>query len=92
VFAIAFDLEIADVLKIHRYPATAYQQIEKTLATYSFVRKQGSVFVTDRNDMANLFAAILALKKLADFSNYVEDLRAFKIEQWSDFTAFVKTP
>ena len=37
-------------------------------------------------DMANLFAAIYALKKIAWFKASVRDIRAFKVENWSDFT------
>lgn len=41
--------------------------------------------------MANLFNAIFALKKLAWFPVSVRDIRAFRIEQWSDFTETVET-
>ena len=42
------------------------------------------------DDMANLFAAIYALKKIAWFKSSVRDIRAFKVENWSDFTQIVK--
>jgi virulence-associated protein VapD len=41
--------------------------------------------------LANLFAALLALKALPWFPASVRDIRAFKIEHWSDFTALVKS-
>jgi virulence-associated protein VapD len=40
--------------------------------------------------MANLFQAILALKALPWFALSVRDIRAFRIEQWSDFTGIIK--
>ena len=40
--------------------------------------------------MANLFAAIYALKKIPWFKKAVRDIRAFKVENWSDFTQIVK--
>ena len=40
--------------------------------------------------MANLFAAIYALKKITWFKASVRDIRAFKVENWSDFTQIVK--
>ena len=40
--------------------------------------------------MANLFAALMALKALPWFPPSVRDIRAFKVEQWSDFTAIIK--
>ena len=41
-------------------------------------------------DMDNLFAAIYALKKISWFKSSVRDIRAFKVENWSDFTQIVK--
>jgi virulence-associated protein VapD len=43
--------------------------------------------------MANLFVfvAIQELKNLPWFPASVRDIRAFRIEQWSDFTPVVKT-
>ncbi|CBW28768.1 hypothetical protein I6H79_05945 [Haemophilus influenzae] len=41
-------------------------------------------------DMANLFQAMNALKQLAWISQSVRDIRAFRIEQWSDFTDFIR--
>jgi virulence-associated protein VapD len=48
------------------------------------------VYLTDKDDMANLFAAIYALKKITWFKASVRDIRAFKVENWSDFTQIVK--
>jgi len=57
-----------------------------------FEWKQGSLYVTDSEDMAALFAAITALRALPWFPMVVRDTRAFRVEQWSDFTAIVKGP
>ena len=48
------------------------------------------LYLTDKDDMANLFAAIYALKKITWFKASVRDIRAFKVENWSDFTQIVK--
>lgn len=40
--------------------------------------------------MANLFAALLSLKALPWFPSVVRDIRGFRIENWSDFTALLK--
>jgi virulence-associated protein VapD len=40
--------------------------------------------------MSILFRAIQALVQLAWFPPSVRDIRAFRVEQWSDFTATVK--
>jgi virulence-associated protein VapD len=40
--------------------------------------------------LANLFGAITALKALPWLASSVRDIRAFRVEQWSDFTKLVK--
>jgi virulence-associated protein VapD len=48
---------------------------------------QGSLYVTDDEDMANLFLAVQSLCSRVWFPKSVRDIRAFRVEQWSDFTA-----
>jgi virulence-associated protein VapD len=87
MFAIAFDLVVGDTEKYHpKGVSQAYSDIGGTLEQFGFRRIQGSVYVTDGEDMANLFQAIIALKVLPWFPASVRDIRAFRIEQWSDFT------
>jgi virulence-associated protein VapD len=91
MFAITFDLVVADTSTHHPKNVTqAYTDIATTLAQYGFDRVQGSVYVTKSEDMANLFQAILALKVLPWFPLSVRDIRAFRIEQWSNFTGIIK--
>ena len=91
MFAIAFDLVVVKAETIHpRGSRQAYLDIENTLRRFDFRRVQGSVYVTDMEDMANLFRAINALKKLSWFPDCMRDIRAFRIEQWSDFTPMFK--
>ena len=51
---------------------------------------EGSVYLTEKTDMANLFRAIDALKRIPWFQASVRDLRAFRVEDWSNFTDFIK--
>lgn len=91
MFAIAFDLVVADTEAHHpKSVSQAYSDIATALAGFGFTRVQGSLYITSEEDMAKLFQAILALKALPWFPKSVRDLRAFRIEQWSDFTAVVK--
>jgi virulence-associated protein VapD len=91
VFAIAFDLVVADAEARHPRGATAaYADIGSTLRKFDFERIQGSVYVTETDDMANLFAALLALKALPWLPLVVRDIRGFRIENWSDFTPIVR--
>lgn len=91
MFAIAFDLTVAEADARHPRGVTqAYSVIGNTPAGFGFERKQGSVHVCDNEDLANLLSALNALKALPWFPPGVRDIRAFRVEQWSDFTAFMK--
>ena len=91
MYAVAFDLVVADTEKYHPKGVTqAYTEIGAALSEYGFRRVQGSLYVSDNEDMANLFMAIQSLLARLWFPKSVRDIRAFRIEQWSDFTALVK--
>ena len=93
MFAIAFDLTVAETKARHPKGVTAaYGDIANTLERFDFRGIQGSVYVCDSEDMANLFQAISALKSLQWFPDCVRDIRAFRIEQWSDFTPMMRSP
>lgn len=92
MYAVAFDLVVTDTEKHHPKGVTsAYSEIGAVLGEHGFRRVQGSLYVTNDEDMANLFLAIQALKTRTWFPKSVRDIRAFRIEQWSDFTAVVKS-
>lgn len=91
MFAIAFDMDIKELRNSYgEQYNNAYYEIKLILRKYDFYNTQGSVYLTDKDDMANLFAAIFALKKTPWFQTSVRDIRAFKVEDWSDFTQIVK--
>ena len=92
MFAISFDMNVAEIRKTYpKHPASAYNEIERTLGGFGFKRIQDSVFASDTEDMSNLFKAILALKALKWFGPSVKNIRAFRMEQGSDFTSIVKS-
>ena len=92
MFAIAFDLLVRETAEHHpKSVSQAYTDIGGTLAAFGFERIHGSVYVTRSEDLANLFQAIMALKALPWFPRCVRDIRAFRIEQWSDFTPIIRT-
>ena len=91
MFAIAFDLVVADTKTNHPVSiAQAYSDIANTLALFDFTRVQGSLYISENEDMANLFRAIMALKAMPWLPQSVRDIRAFRVEQWSNFTSLVK--
>ncbi|MFC6268099.1 virulence protein [Frigoriflavimonas asaccharolytica] len=91
MYAISFDMMVSDLKKYYGEPYNnAYYEISNILEGFNFFRTQGSVYLSDLNDLANLVDAIDALTDKEWFANSVRDLRAFKTEDWSNFTARAK--
>lgn len=91
MFAIAFDMTIGDLKENFGNPYNnAYYEIGKILRRYDFPSTQGSVYLSENEDMANLLRAMVELKSTPWFANAVRDIKAFRVEQWSDFTTFMK--
>ncbi len=91
MFAIAFDMVVADIRKHHpKGISSAYSEIGRTLAPHGFERIQGSVYLGKGANLANLFDAVDALKTMKWFKLCARDVRGLKVEDWSDFTASVK--
>jgi virulence-associated protein VapD len=80
VFAIAFDLTVKEVTTRHpKSVAAAYADIGATLAGFGFRWVQGiSMFVKMR------------IWPISWMLSSVRDVRAFRVEQWSNFTDRVK--
>ena len=93
MYAIAFDMEIAKLKEHYGEPYNpAYDEIRKTLDTLGFSWVQGSLYLarSDMNSLTFVYKAIDKLKHIDWFKKSVRDIRAFKIEDWSDFTEIVK--
>ncbi len=92
MFALAFDLTV-DLARQH-HPSSratnAYADIRRTLEARGFRWTQGSLYILDQEDMSILFQAIQDLIALGWFPRCVRDIRAFRVEQWSNFTAVVQ--
>lgn len=91
MYAVAFDLVVSDTAQNHpKGVSQAYTDIGAVLNRFGFERVQGSLYISENEDMANLFLAIQALRAQPWFPLSVRDIRAFRVEQWSDFTSVVK--
>ena len=91
MYAISFDMTIADLRQHYGEPYQgAYWEIKQMLSEHGFYWVQGSTYMTDSNDLSRLFRAIYALKNINWFRLSVRDIRGYKVEDWSDFTALVK--
>ncbi|NWO19935.1 virulence associated protein VapD [Leptotrichia sp. oral taxon 223] len=93
MYAIAFDLKIDDLKKNYGDSYNrAYDEIRQELEILGSEWTQGSLYVnsTEKNTLAEVYKAITKLKSIEWFKNSVRDIKAFKVEDWSDFTAIVK--
>lgn len=92
MFAIAFDLVVRDTEAAHpKSVSQAYADINAVLNRYGFARIQGSVYLAQTDSLVGVTLAMNALKALPWFPICVRDIRAFKVEHWSDFTDFIKS-
>ena len=93
MYAIVFDLKVEDLKKYYGEPYNgAYAETEKELDALGFEWKQGSLYVMKdgANPIATLNKAINKLAQIDWFKKSVRDIRAFKVEDWSDITPIVK--
>ncbi len=94
MYAIAFDMEIAKLKEHFGEPYNnAYVEIGRILEANGFSWTQGSVYLSnkDTDGVGMVFDAMNALKKVDWFRKSVRDIRAFKVEDWSDFTERIKS-
>ena len=90
MFAISFDMLIVDLKQHYGEPYNnAYFEISNVLENFGFYRAQGSVYLTKNNNLVNVTRAMIALKNIDWFKSSVRDIRAFKVEDWSNFTEFM---
>ncbi len=91
MFAIAFDLKVNELKENYGDPYNqAYAEIKAELAAFGFDQTQGSLYLSQNENLANLYDAITRLSKIDWFKKSVRDIRAFKVENWSDFTDSIK--
>lgn len=92
MFAISFDLLVSQTRQAHpKGLSQAYAEIGSVPNRYGFQRVQGSVYISQVDSLVNVTTAMVALKSLSWFPACVRDIRAFKVEHWSDFTDFIKS-
>lgn len=92
MYALAFDMKVDELRKYYGDSyANAYLEIRQELETIGFEWTQGSLYISrSDNNLANVYRAINRLQKIDWFKKSVRDIRAFKVEDWSDFTDIVK--
>ena len=92
MFAIGFDLLWHQTKAAHPQGVSqAYTDVGAVLDRYGFSRVQGSGYVPEGDSLVDVTLAMNALKALPWFPTCVRDVRACKVEHWSDFTNSIKT-
>ena len=93
MYALSFDMEVAKLKEHYGEPYNkAYDEIKVMMESLGFTWAQGSLYIA-KNEINNLTAVYKIINKLSKvrwFSESVRDIRAFKVEDWSDFTDIVK--
>ena len=91
MYAIAFDMVITDLRANYGEPYNnAYFEIRMLLKKFGFEWTQVIVYLFIDNILSTVYKAIDALRKTEWFRKSVRDIRAFKVEDWSDFTEIIK--
>lgn len=93
MYAIAFDLKVDTLKRTYGEPYNkAYDEVRQELELLGFEWTQGSVYINsdNANSLTTVYKAINKLSKIEWFKESVRDIRAFKVEDWSDFTEVVK--
>lgn len=93
MYAIAFDLKVEELKKHYGEPYNkAYDEVRQELENLGFEWTQGSVYMSKEkeNTLSFVYKAINKLSNIDWFKKSVRDIRAFKVEDWSDFTDIVK--
>lgn len=94
MYAIAFDLKIDTLKKEYGEPYNkAYDEIRQELEALGFEWTQGSLYIStnEKDTLASVYKAINKLSNINWFKNSVRDIRAFKVEDYSNFTDIVKS-
>ena len=88
-----FDMRIDELKKYYGDPYNAaYDEIRQEMDALGFDWTQGSLYIAkdSKDSLATVYKAINHLSHIEWFKKSVRDIRAFKVEDWSDFTAIVK--
>lgn len=93
MYAIAFDMDIATLKKTYVEPYNnAYAEISKVMKKVGFYWTQGSVYLSEneKDGLGLVYDAMSTLREIDWFKASVRDIRAFKVEDWSNFTQRLK--
>lgn len=64
--------------------ARVYKEIEQAMSIAGFIRLQGSVYRSDKDDIDAVFDAVGELSKIDGFNDCVSSVHGFRMDGWSD--------
>ncbi|MGI9213936.1 MAG: hypothetical protein ACR2HF_15825 [Methylococcaceae bacterium] len=64
--------------------AKVYKEIEDAMSSAGFIRLQGSVYRSEKDEIDAVFDAIDELSKIEGFNDCVRSVHGFRMEGWSD--------
>ncbi len=94
MYAISFDMEVSKLKEHYGEPYNkAYDEIRVMMDELGFTWTQGSLYISksEQNNLTSVYKVINKLSNVKWFSDSVKDIRAFKVEDWSDFTEIVRS-
>ena len=94
MYALSFDMEVAKLKEHYGEPYNkAYDEIRVMMDELGFEWTQGSLYIakSEKNTLTCVYKVINKLSNVQWFKQSVKDIRAFKVEDWSDFTEIVKS-
>lgn len=70
----------------------AFDEISHELKGFAFEKTTGNIFIhrLEKDGLKDLYRAINRLSTIPWLKDSIRELRAFKIEDWSNFTSIIK--
>lgn len=92
MYAIVFDIEIYELKKNYGESYnSAFDEIKSQMKELGFKWIQGNFYITKETEtLTVVYKAIQKLSSIQWFKKSVRDIRAFKVDDLSDFTGIVK--
>lgn len=94
MYAISFDMEVSKLKEHYGEPYNkAYDEIRALMCDLGFECVHGGLYLSNIYRMDSLTSVYKVINKLSSINWFrlsVRDIRAFKVEDWSDFTEIVQ--
>ena len=93
MYAISFDMEVSKLKEHYCEPYNkAYDEIRALMCDLGFDWAQGNLYLSNsqKDSLTSVYRVINKISGIDWFKNSVRDIRAFKVEDWSDFTDIVQ--